>query len=198
MPPLAPDNERTVLIRLAEGDESAFDLLYNYYQPKLFLYIHPFTGKSKEETEEILQEVFVKLWIRKESLPAVKSFPQYLFRMTRNQLLDNKAKKKKLPASMQVLPEQSDDALTAVEKMLLQEYTEAAKEAILQLPEQRRKIFLMRYQKDMTLDEIAADLHIAKTTTKKQLYAAIKRVRVYLKEKGGWPAILMVIILKYL
>jgi len=48
------------------------------------------------------------------------------------------------------------------------------------------------------LDEIAADLHIAKTTTKKQLYAAIKRVRVYLKEKGGWPAILMVIILKYL
>lgn len=193
-----PYNEQELLIRLSEGDESAFDQLYNYYQPRLFLYIFPFTGNNKVETEEVLQEIFVKLWIRKESLPAIQSFPNYLFRMARNQLLDNQQKHKKTKLAMGQMPAQSNDALTPAENMLLQEYTQTAKKAILQLSEQRRRIFLLRYEQDMSLDEIAAHLNIAKTSTKNQLYEAVKMVKTYLKENGGWPAFFVALIGRYL
>lgn len=198
MPAPGPYNEQELLIRLSEGDEPAFDQLYNYYQPRLFLYIFPFTGNNKVETEEVLQEIFVKLWIRKESLPAIQSFPNYLFRMARNQLLDIQQKHKKMAVAMGQMPAQSNDALTPAENMLLQEYTQTAKEAILQLSEQRRRIFLLRYEQDMSLDEIAAHLNIAKTSTKNQLYEAVKMVKTYLKENGGWPAFFVALIGRYL
>lgn len=186
-----PYNESHLLIRLSEGDEAAFEELYRYYQPKLFLYLFPFTGKSKEITDDIIQEVFVKLWLRKETLPAIKSFHSYLFRMGRNRLADVRRQRKHI--SLTVETSETGISGRGEEKIYLEEYTEVAREAIKRLPAQRKKIFLLRYEEDMSLDEIADFLQIAKTTVKKQLYQGVKEVKQYLKENGEWPFVFFLI-----
>ncbi|MNL13920.1 RNA polymerase sigma factor SigK [compost metagenome] len=56
-------NENDLLARIASGDEFAFKIIYNRYRPKVFSYALKYL-KSESESEEILQEVFLKLWIR--------------------------------------------------------------------------------------------------------------------------------------
>jgi RNA polymerase sigma-70 factor (ECF subfamily) len=191
-------NETDLLLRLADGDTSAFDALYNYYQPKLYLYIFPFSRRSKQDTEEIIQEIFLKLWVRKATLPAINSFPQYLFRMAKNLFLSKLEKRKMKVVSLDQLPGTVSNDLDASGGMVLKEYTAAAQAAIAGLPEQRRKIFLMRFENDMSLDEISTELGIAKPTAKNQLYSAVRQVRAYLKENGGWPKLFILLIIRHL
>jgi RNA polymerase sigma-70 factor (ECF subfamily) len=192
-------NENELLQRLSRGDEAAFELIYNFYQAKLFLYIYPFAKNSKEETEEVLQDVFVKLWTRREALPAIGNFPAYLFRMARNQLFDLQKRKSRDAIAMKSIPDTGNELRSPVhETMIYQEYSAIAKKAIESLTKQRRRIFLMRFENDMSLDEIAGRLKITRNSVKNQLYEAVKLVKLYLKEHGELPMLLLLFSLRHL
>ncbi len=93
-------NELLILQKVSEGDWDAYADLFNYYLPKLSQYIYPFTDRSREDTEEVIQEVFLKIWEKRKSLTAIRSFDSYLFRMAKNQLIDllGKRRSAKKPA----------------------------------------------------------------------------------------------------
>ena len=187
-------NEKEMLLRLSEGDESAFELIYNYYQPKLFLYIFPFTRNSKEETEEVIQEVFVKLWTRREALPAIESFAKYLFRMARNQFLDLQKKRKDYEGAISGLPGKDNEFRSPThENIIFNEYSAVAKLAIDSLSPQRKKIFLLRYESDLSIDEIGETLKIARSSVKNQLYEAVKQVKDYLQKHAELPVLLLLL-----
>lgn len=194
-----PYNERELLLLLSGGDETAFGTIYNEYQSRLYLYIYPFTRNSKEETEEVIQDVFVKLWMRKEALPAIENFPKYLFRMARNQFLDMQKKKIGYQTAIKAQRHnQSEFRSPIYENIIFNEYTAVAKSAIDSLSPQRKRIFIMRYENDMSFDEIAGSLNIAKTTVKRQLYEAVTIVKDYLLKHGELPALLFMIVLTYI
>jgi len=181
-----------MLLRLSEGDGAAFELIYNYYQPKLFLYIFPFTRNSKEETEEVIQDVFVKLWTRREALPAIENFAKYLFRMARNQFLDLQKKRKNYEGAISGLPKKENEFRSPIhDNIIFNEYSAVAKLAIDSLSPQRRKIFLLRYESDMSIDEICETLKIARSSAKNQLYEAVRQVKDYLQKRGGLPILLL-------
>ena len=189
-----PYNEKEMLLRLAGGDEVVFEWLYDNYQPKLFLYIFPFTRNSKAETEEVIQDIFVKLWMRREALPAIENFPKYLFRMARNQFLDLQKKRKDYTAAVNGMEEKGNEFRSPVhEKMVFNEYSAAAKKAIDSLSPQRKRIFELRYENDMSFDEIATTLQIAKTSVKKQLYEAVKLVKEHLQKHSELPVLLLLL-----
>ena len=81
-----PYDENALLLQASTGDRQAFTKLYKAYLNNCYNYIFLFT-KSQEETEEILQEVFVKIWESREKLAKVQSFKNYLLKSAKNKLL---------------------------------------------------------------------------------------------------------------
>lgn len=188
-------SETVICERLAAGDEDAFTWLYEHYQPKLFLFVFPLTGFSRQDTDEVVQDIFVKLWLRKETLVTVQSLQAYLFMMAKNRLYDLRMAAVRQSKARDVLLQQQPEAHSDVqEKVQFNEYHEIARRAIDGLTPQRRRIFLLRNEGGLSLDDIAIELNISKFAVKKQLYEAVRDVKTYLKKHAGLDAVMLTLI----
>lgn len=189
-------NEKLLLQRIAAGDQQAFTQLYTHYLPRLYRYVYPFVRQSHEETEEILQDIFFKIWLRKETLPALASFEPYLLRMTRNRIIDLLRKNKKhqefIRMELQAPPPTSSDPET---DQYFKQYNLVAQKALQDMTEKRRTVFQLHTQHDMTLDEIGRSLGISRSAAKKHLYAATRLIREALRLNGDFISILLLIFL---
>ncbi|MEO5682460.1 MAG: RNA polymerase sigma-70 factor [Chitinophagaceae bacterium] len=178
----APYDERAMLAMVASGDRAAFTKLYSAHLPHLYRYVFLIT-KSKEETEEILQEIFIKIWENRDKLDRIESLQDYLFRMARNKLLDNV---RHLQIRHKVLAEikrtKDADASTTSDHCAYREYYQIVQQAIDRLPAKRKLIFRLNIENGLSQDEIALQLNISKSVVKKQLYSASRFVRQYLGE----------------
>jgi RNA polymerase sigma-70 factor (ECF subfamily) len=151
----------------------------------LFRQLFPLNNASKEDTEEIIQEIFLKVWENRELLPAIQSFQAYVFRMGRNIMVTQFRKKTVRQRAAHELSQQSA-ATQGADDILFIEYHAIAREAIHRLPPRQRQIFELRTQHDLSLNEIAAYLGISLAAVKKQLYAAIDSIKTYLRKHAGW------------
>src|SRR5690606_35014249 len=114
--------------------------LYELYVPRIYKYLFPFSNQSKEDTEEVIQEIFLKIWIRKEKLSDIESFASYLFRMAKNQLLDQYQRQGTYQRILQFIKSE-EEVSTVHEKVVYDEYYKIAQVALRKLSPQRRKIF---------------------------------------------------------
>src|SRR5580698_10416782 len=80
--------EKELMQRCVEGDRQAFTALYSYYEPLVLKTVYPLTNKSKEDSEEILQEIFLSIWDKRDKLLTIQSFGPFIFRMARNRVID--------------------------------------------------------------------------------------------------------------
>jgi RNA polymerase sigma-70 factor (family 1) len=177
-------NEKELLLLASGGDRTAFTRLYTQYLDHLYKYIFLFT-KSPVTSEEIIQEVFIRIWEHRERLVEVNSFQSYLFRAARNKAVDytrrRQAEERVLSGYLsekKEIPETPEDALD------YKAYYHLVQEAIEQLPPRRRMIFRMNTEKGLSHDEIALELDISKSAVKNQLYEAYDFVRGYLSRNG--------------
>lgn len=177
-------SESELLKRVASGDKIAYAILYNQYLGGLYQYVFLFT-RSREVSEDIVQNVFVRIWERRTFLASIDSFRPYLYRSAKNLLLDEvRRNQAKARATAMLMPEAEEVAENCDDKLIYNQYYKVAEEAINQLPEKRRQIFLLRTREELSLDEIAAILSISKSVVKKQLYAGIHFVRHYMQQHG--------------
>lgn len=187
-------DEKVLLERVVSGDNNAYSQIYTFYTPLLYRFIYPFTNSSKEQTEEIVQEVFLKIWIRRETLTNLKSFEAYLFKMAKNQLIDARKRDQCFQKIIGQLERQEESKASPLENdMIYSEYLTSAEVAIGSLTPQRKKIYDMRTQQDMSIDEISGTLNISKSAVKKQLYEAIHFIKQYLQYHTGWPMLYVLI-----
>lgn len=177
-------DEREMLDRCAAGERQAYACLYNLYLEELYRYVYLFT-KSRELSEEIVQDVFVKVWEMKEGLAMVGMFKAYVFKMARNQVMDH-YRRQQAEFRFQTLSapftEESNDQTDS--DLIYGQYYQIAQEAINRLPEKRKEIFELKTTTELSLDEIATKLNISKSVVKKQLYAATDFVKRYLRQHG--------------
>lgn len=176
------DHEYLLLQEASVGSRDAYTTLYTFYLPKLYKYIYPFVKFSKEDTEEILHDMFMKIWERKEKLSNIKSFNSYLYSMARNKLVNlhehTKVKQKAISymAAHAVHTGNSTD-----DNYIYAQYQDVIQQAINALPPKRKRIFEMSAYEELSQDEIATALAISKSMVKKQLYAATRHVKEYLR-----------------
>ena len=176
------------LLELASaGDREAFSRLYQRYINNIYRFINSLCY-SKEISEEITQELFVKLWENREHLKYVTSIKSYLYRSAKNLLLNHLQKKQAeqkswILAKDNLYKEQSG----ADSDLIYKDYLKIAEAAIKLLPAKRKQIFELRLMEDLSLTEIAAQLSISKSVVKKQLYMGITFVRKYLYKHGEFP-----------
>jgi RNA polymerase sigma-70 factor (family 1) len=185
--PNEPLAERELMQRCVEGDRQAFASLYSHYAPLLYKAIYPLTNRSKEDTEEIIQELFVKIWDRRDNMLTILSFRPFIFRMARNRVIDWYRKKETKKSYCTFYSEHHrDEAVSVTDELLFEEYYAIAMEAIAKLPSRQKQIFNLRHTEDLSLSEIAGRLRISLHAVKKQLYQATRFIRDYLHKHGEW------------
>lgn len=193
--PLPPNHKKpvdripdeAVLVRLAaDGDQVAYGRLYSYYYPQLYHSL-VFMAQSHEDAQEIIHEVFLKIWKTKESMVLVRSFEDYAYTIAKN-LLFNQMKRKKV--NQRVIQSLSDQSVRNTgpapdQEYLYKQYYQTAINAINALSEQKRRIFLLRTQEGLSLDLIAGEMGISVSAVKKHLYAALETVKKALRQHAG-------------
>lgn len=184
-------NESELLRQISEGDRKAFRAFYTHYYGYIQRYIALFEP-SGGSLDELTQDVFVRVWEKREHLGKVESLKSYLFLITRN-VVFNYLRSLRVQQKVRELDGLAEPAGDDPEKdILFRQYYRIAQEAMEKLPPGRRKVLKMSIDDGMTLDEIARALNISRAGVKKQLYAATAFVRQYLTDHGEMTALLFI------
>ena len=179
-------DEQALLQRTAEGDREAFSILYTHYYTGLYRFVF-FILRSPEDSEEIIQDVFLKIWVKRHTLTGIRSFEDYLFRMAKNRIFDStKQSQTRRKLNRHIAPNTEEGADSPFDDLLFQQYHETAQDAINQLPQRRREIFLMNARDELTAREIAVLLNVSLPVVKKQLHEARHFIKEYLRRNAGW------------
>ncbi len=162
-----------ILKNIALGDSEAFKTLFDMFFPKVKVFLVKFL-KDDKAAEDIAQDIFVKIWSMGPSLPEIKSFNTYIYRMTKNAAI-NYLRDKKFAVGI-------SDLMILDDKDIEQEYYCKEKELLIrlmveQMPPQRRKIFTMSRYQGLSNDEIAKKLGISKHTVENNLSISLKELR---------------------
>jgi RNA polymerase sigma-70 factor (ECF subfamily) len=184
-----------LLQRLVGGDEDAFRELYETYQGRIFLYAYRFT-KSKESAEEIVQEVFIRIWEKRSKITIEKNFGGYLSVITRNLVLDG-LKKVALDKKAQQHLYQHMKVLRnpVAEDLLSKELERLYQQALNALTEQRRTVYLLSREEELSYMQIAEMLGISKNTVRNHIVNALQTIREHLTNHPDLSAAFIIVIM---
>ena len=177
-------NEQSVILRLQKGDSDAFRELYNQYHQPLYHYVLRFV-KSPALAEDVLQDVFLKIWEIRSRIDPELSFKAYLYRISRNsvfKLLKKIAVDENLRT--QVLKQFSQSVADADLKVLWQQYEALLQAAINRLPPQRQKVFKLCREEGKSYEQVAEELGISRNTVKEHMVLAMKLIREHIDQYG--------------
>lgn len=178
-------NEKDLIVRLKNGDQTAFELLFHFYYPGLVMYSTQFTA-DRMEAEEIVQDFFVRFWQRHQQIIPSDSLKSYLFLSVKNGSLNFLKHKKIEEKYIRSMTELSNNHLVYDPDLYIaSELQEKIKKAIDLLPEKCREIFIMSRMRGLKNEEIAAELNLSKRTVETQISKALKVLRVELKDYVG-------------
>jgi RNA polymerase sigma-70 factor (family 1) len=179
--------EKELLLEIAEGNEHAFGRLFYSYLPILHPFIMKFT-KSTFDTEEIVQNTFLKVWLNREKLETVVSIRSWLYKYAANECL-NHLRSKKYKSKLQdellnVAIRNDKHSMNTVEVINVNEVKNLVFEAVSRLPKQRKEIYTLSRNHGKTIPEIALQLQISPNTVKNALVISLKFIRNYLTLHG--------------
>lgn len=168
-----------MIFRLHDNTEQKFNEIFYTYKDKLYGYIFGLTH-SEQEAEDAVQDVFMRLWQNREKLNEIENMNAYLFRTAQNDIID--ASRKFIRRQKYLSEMFSDDMSTdnPLKIILKEEIDNKIKEAIDQLTDRQRQVFVMRKKMGMNHADIARQLNISVETTESTMKRALKSVRVYL------------------
>lgn len=166
-----------LISKIKVGNQSALDSLFNKYHQSL-LHFAFLQLSNKELAEEVVSDVFLKVWIKRDKIAIRSSVKAYLYAITRNTIYDYHSGK---PTAFTELTDQHYQALHTIdnpEKMLLyKEMNSSINNVINELPGECRKIFLMNRNDGLKYKEIAEVLDISVRTVENQMGKALRIIR---------------------
>lgn len=183
-----------LVVRLQQGDVQAFDTLYWKYHQAVYRNIFKFV-KEPAVAEDILQEVFSKLWEKRQEINTNQSVAAWLFVISFN-LSVNYIRKKLREQTMhkKLLSLENDDDLAIDRKNIHEEQYHLLEEAIAQLSPKKRKIVTLCKLEGKTYDEVANELKISRNTVKEHLSAAMVKLNDYIQKNSEHKYILLLLL----
>jgi len=180
--------ENELFIRIAEGDEAAFTLCYAEYGRMLMPFLIRLVG-TRDSAEEIIQEVFLKVWLHRDRLAAVENPKSWLFRVAANTGRNWLKKKMMIEQHLQAQQQDASGDLVA-ERLDLRSVANLVQATIQSFPPQRKLIYQLSREEGLKPAEIADRLQLSVSTVKNTLLTALKTIRENIEEAGLWGAIL--------
>ncbi|MCE7067777.1 RNA polymerase sigma factor [Dyadobacter sp. CY326] len=167
--------DESTLIKVTQGDEQAFAELYNYYKTPALRFTTSLL-KDEEEAENMVQDVFIKIWVKREQIKPEYNFNSYLFTCLRNMAFDHFKKVEK----SELLRKNYMEAMKVVEEDEREESERRINlvvNAVESLSVKRRQILRLNIEEGKSYQEIAEFLRISKNTVKNQLVKAKQILR---------------------
>ena len=172
--------DEQIALRLSKRDEAAFEQVFKTHYKNLHAYAFTIL-KDEDEAEEMVQQVFFKLWERSEHLSFSGPIAAYLYRAVHNESLNFiKHQKVKAGHQLQVAYSMKNKSEQASPKMIRKELENKFREALNELPEQCRTVFQLSRFEDMKYKEIADKLDISVKTVENHMGKALKLLRTKL------------------
>ena len=177
--------ERSLILRLIEGDEDAFCELYATYKNRLIYFAMRFL-KSREYAEDVFQDAFTVVWQSRRFINPDASFSSYLYTIMRNRILNqlrNAANEEKLKES--ILSQALDYTEDTKREVMLNDLKSLISHALQQLTPRQREIFEMSREAQLSHKEIADKLGISVNTVQEHISTSLKLIRTYLIKYSG-------------
>ena len=173
-----------LVLKLQRGDVEAFDLVYEKYAGKLYGFTLKYL-KSTDETEELVQSVFLKVWENYKTLKKESSFKSYLFTIAYNEICNTFRRRSHLQKF--IGDQLNDSSQTSNETEELIDYNsirERVEQIVSKLPERQRTIFLKSREEGKSNKEIAIELDLSSGTVDNYISESLKFIRSNLHEKN--------------
>jgi len=170
-----------LISRLKQHDKEAFNLLFHMYAEKIFKFSLTFFN-SESEAEEIVQEVFLKIWLKRETITDPNTFNAFIYTIAKNLIFNNLKRNVYRKKYESYMYSRVDDSLNSTENEVLHEETkQRITKAIDALPKQRRKVFLLSRRDGLKNKEIAEKLTISLKTVETHMSLSLKYLREVLQ-----------------
>lgn len=175
--------EKELLIRIAAGDENAFAQVFELYRLRLYNYLLRIT-KFPVIAEDLVVDVFMKLWVGRELLVNVYDLEGFLHKVAYNKAMDFFTTTARHTRLLQVYAERIDGHTErlADELMVDDECRRILLEAVNQLPPQRKLIYTLSREKGLTHEQIAGALNLSRNTVKNSIVSASRSISEYLQK----------------
>lgn len=197
------NNGQEHLLGLTEGSEKAFRLIMDHWYLRLYNFANGYLDHA-ENTKEVLQDVFLKLWDNRQKLAEQTNLNAYLFTLTRNRCIDLIRRERLM---LQFRTDKQDEYLRLTENfdalsdpilddLFALELQAEINRAVSGLPEQCRKVFIMSRTNGLKNKEISVSLELSEKTVESHLTKALKTIKLALEQK--FPGSLnLLLILKF-
>lgn len=175
-------DEKQLIIQLKKGNTSSYKLLYTKYAPRLFAFSMKYIS-SREDAEEIVQEVFLRIWEKKENVDENLSFSSYVFQAAKHRIYNGFRKRVNEQAYLDFLTNMEPGSHNFTELDTdYRDIKDKANKAIATMPPKRREIFQLSREEGLKNKEIAEQLQISIKTVENQMGQALKFLREELKD----------------
>ncbi len=170
--------------QIANGDEKAFETIFHRYTPKLRPFV---TGivKVASVADEIVQEVFLKLWINRETLIHINEPASWLYRVASNHALNQLRKQANEYKKIKQVVLDDGSSEEVFEKLTAKELQMLIHEAVSLLPEKRKQIYLLTREEGLSHKDVSHRLNISASTVKNQVVLAVKAIQAHILDKSG-------------
>jgi RNA polymerase sigma-70 factor (ECF subfamily) len=187
--------DKELLSRVAAGNVESFSRLFYDWKDKLYSFALKFMD-SPEEAEDLVQDIFTKLWTSRERLSSVHHLGAYLYKMVRNQAISGLRRKVLENQVRHILRRDlPESGLPVDETVIYKQVREKIHEIVNDLPQQQRMVYKLGRDEGLRQEEIAGRLNIAVSTVENHMRLALIHIRKRLLQyyPAGTPLLLMVI-----
>ncbi len=190
--------EDELLQAIAEGNENAFRQLFDAYKVPVFDYLVNIT-KSKEVSEELLSDIFLKLWLGREWIASVNNMEAFLKKVSCNKAIDYLryvARSKKMQALIAAEINSFSGRQSPEDILLEKDYRNIIHEAIQQLSPQRKRVYTLSREHGLTHDEIARQLNLSVNTVSNHIKASLHSIKQHLKNNDTTGILILLFLLE--
>lgn len=190
-----PIDEKELLLRLKGGDKAAFEKIYGLYSLRIYSNITRLV-QDEDVAEDLLQDLFTKVWDQRQDIDPGRSFLSYLFTCSRNMVYNYLRRVSIEKQAALYLSRVNTELYDHVEQHVDYLQTDAAfRSAVQLLPEQRRKVYTMCKLDGLTYEEAAQSLGISRSAVKDHIVKANRFIGNHMK---GLDSTYMVLLLSCL
>jgi RNA polymerase sigma-70 factor (ECF subfamily) len=178
-----------LLLLIKNGNAHAFRELYNRYKESVFLMVYR-RVKDEEESKDIVQEIFLKLWLGKENLVELDNLDYYLFGTARNNVISHYRKKEvQLKGESSLITQLEYLESSADQDILMDELNTKIQEVVDRLPPTMKVCYHLSRAEGKKIKEIASSLNLSEQTVRNNISEALRRLRLGLNH--SYPEFLL-------
>lgn len=180
--------ETELVKELKDGFTSAYDELFNTYGNRVYKFAFSIL-KSREDSEEIVQDTFFKIWEKRRTIDHEQSFKSFLFTIAYNNIMTKFREKAKEKKYREYFITNASDHYDQEGSILFDDIQNQVQKIIDRLPPRRKQIFILRKENNLTYKEIAGKLGISSKTVENNINLAIK----YIKTQIGKDSLIILL-----